>query len=1775
MLLQNSFISIDDDLEFSFSPTQLGRAAIASSLPPEASLAIFDDLNLASRAIALDTELHMLYLVTPINVTVWQECDWHHLFSLFSKLPPDQRRIAKLVGASEKFILDQLQGRRNNEKQLQVHIRFFSALALFDLINEMSIYEVSHKYRIPRGCLQTLQSQSATYAAMIVAFCLRLGWTYLKALLDGFAMRLLFGVRSELSELVAIEGIDGQRTARILHERGVTCLSHLSACESSKLAHLLTLAVPYSRSNSNDGLGEWLFGEPRMRVGEAARLLKERARAALLRRVQELGIAVELPEVKMEVKEEVEEEEKEVEKENIPESCDSGLPDSCMEEMDVEEEEDVKDIKDIKSLDEMTRSVTELSLTDNTVSNEDLFKIDGNDPEDDEEIVEETVIECLETSLLRMKPPKDEVFLRRLSQTFSPAAHRRKSLLNGSSFLEDSFDRPVPGSVPLSFRTPNRNDSNCEDSFDRPVPGSVPIGFSKLPLPPRSQNNSFDVFVTPPSKEEKSRIAGKHARIAVDSPLAFSPILKHAKLDPNKLRVEDVCYDLTVWRNWMKTVASTSSCSLCVLETGVAIRTDASTTFIPLVESFDGVTSPDLKFFDSFSKCVIPLRTRLECLKLLTESTESVFVMTMQDAFRLFEQFNIKISRVKVIRIAAHLNSLIDCESDHPEELFPMLLNRFPDLEIRCAYSNSSGFFKSAVEAFAMKHFYEKLSHENFHLETQACQTVLNIFYKGISFDQESCNTFISNIRQRLETLEEQIWRLAHGKFNIDSSNEVSNVIFHRLSLVYPETSGCKVKQRHLPTNKLILEQMINQHQIVGMILEYRHIQHTLTQCLLPLAKYNERIHCRMETCTATGRILTSVPNLQNVPKKVSSDGISARQLFTSSPGNLLIGADYKQLELRVLAHLCNDSTLVTMIKEDRDLFGELSFEWNFSRDVVKQLCYGLIYGMGARTLAELTRVKVEEAEKMMNSFFAMFPGVRSYINETKDKVAREEHIETILGRKKLIKGGMIGEERARSERVAVNYTIQGTASEIFKCAIVDIESKIKEYGAHIVLTIHDEMFTFCIRNFICEHSQEVPGPMDNLHSFKKNKIPVFHIYGVTDSGQKACLHVHGVLPYLVLRVGGKATPFVLTAMRAKVNRGIEKEIEMSSGGKNNRYTPDYVYKMEQFSSRSLYGYQDEEEDFVRVYFSSPWYLQKAVHSLGKEVIDKPLFQPFEAHVPFHLQFFIDNSIFGMDNIHLKRVKFRIDPGDQNDEIVYKDLTVGDVRQNEQLLSPYERITNCPLECDALVTDILNMQMQADNVHSSNPGLEYIWREEKERCDAAGIELKDVFNSYEPRKSTIWPQEREMLRTARKYAKRLREERNMSEQLDDLMTTRFIETQPSTSSAAADMTIWESQDPEEFNPAAKKKSKREKTPEELDDERQKEEDREDVPEDDDNDPRNQEAEMTMITDSQKQKEGEDDVMEVDEVEEEEPEEKKEKEKDPDKTIEDVVDVSSGEETNDEVIDWITTKSSFEQDFLSMNESLVDPKKPAPARPQFSREMTACSEMSDETVVAPAEHSQALEQTKFLSQTSIDEPSTSEMSGESDIVGLCVASLELLVDTKMSMPNFVVHPIVSVSLAIYDDVCRDSCPKVHVLLTTIPNQCSHFDKRVIYCESELEMLEEVVKVIVKCDVDVLVGYETVRLSWGYFLRRIKVLGSELSMDRSRTELYEDQKPEEEVLIKPPKGRLLVSVWKVVRSDLKLRNYDLGSAVGNVLRRKLPMLENSAMMRRIRGGSSTVR
>ncbi|KHN89097.1 DNA polymerase I, thermostable [Toxocara canis] len=273
--------------------TQLGRAVLSSSLPPDIALLVYADLERASRALILDNELHLLYLVTPLNNTaVWTGfLDWSHYYTIWSKLPHQLQRVGQMVGVSERFLLEKMRGRVTaSSADVQVHLRFISALALFELINERPLITVARRFRINRGALQSLQQQSATYACMVVAFCERLGWVYLRSILDGFSERLAFGVRRELTELVKLLGMDARR-ARAFHERRITTIASLATTPIEQIAKILRSAVPFvARNGDRAGLNRWLSGEKAMTDLDAATLLAARARQYLASSVRGLGV---------------------------------------------------------------------------------------------------------------------------------------------------------------------------------------------------------------------------------------------------------------------------------------------------------------------------------------------------------------------------------------------------------------------------------------------------------------------------------------------------------------------------------------------------------------------------------------------------------------------------------------------------------------------------------------------------------------------------------------------------------------------------------------------------------------------------------------------------------------------------------------------------------------------------------------------------------------------------------------------------------------------------------------------------------------------------------------------------------------------------------------------------------------------------------------------------------------------------------------------------------------------------------------------------------------------------------------------------------------------------------------------------------------------------------------------------------------------------------------------------------------------------------------------
>ncbi|CAI5445207.1 unnamed protein product [Caenorhabditis angaria] len=634
--------------------------------------------------------------------------------------------------------------------------------------------------------------------------------------------------------------------------------------------------------------------------------------------------------------------------------------------------------------------------------------------------------------------------------------------------------------------------------------------------------------------------------------------------------------------------------------------------------------------------------------------------------------------------------------------------------------------------------------------------------------------------------------------------------------------------------------------------------------------------------------------------------------------------------------------------------------------------------------------------------------------------------------------------------------------------------------------------------------------------------------------------------------------------MRNKLNRGIQKEIDLNSVSASTSYTKDYIYKMEGFTSRPIYGYQEEEEEFVRVYFSSPWYLQKATQCLGKEVLQKSVFQPFEAHLPFHLQFFVDNSIFGMDNVFVKNVKFRIpeDLADLDDQtIIYKDLTIGDIRKRKsELLSPLGKMTQCLVECDVNVEDILNREMQKDNEFSSNPGLDYIWKDEKERCDKIGIVLEDVFNSYDPRPSQIHPQEREMIRSARQIARKLRLSRNLPSRLDQLMDSQ----QSPEEIDIQNQTIWES--PQEFG----SQGNQEGIDEEEDVLNRTREDQEDL-----EDQKELELEMTMLVDSQKNR----DQGKVQERDQDQDSEESEGEEDQEEDLEKIEEHPKQPEKIDK-LEWITAPSAFRQKFRTAEhgienhrENIRENQKNWDEDEILMDETEAGYEIEVEVQTGSREKEETC--SRFLTQqTSMEEsPSDNE---ESDIIGLCTISLELLIDTQSEMPNPMCDPIICASIAIYPDVCRQNGPTKHVIITSLREL-----ENVEFCEvasSEIEIFEKIRELSLKFDVDIMIGYDINRLSWGYFWMRGKYLGLNLAMDRIMFEQGKHQEDErhlgkysnlnQEKEVRTPNGRILVAVWRVIQSDLKLRSYDIGTACSQVLRRKIPILDNSTLTKRIK-------
>ncbi|XP_011146257.1 DNA polymerase theta isoform X2 [Harpegnathos saltator] len=253
-LLDNEFLLLQTtEKETRWIATSLGKACLAASVPPREGLFLFEELQKARRCFVLDTELHVIYLVTPLGSgSQIETVDWMTFHELWNIMSESERRVGRLVGVEERFLLSAIRGIIRPGKSLNIHKRFYSALALHELVNEVPLNIVCKKYGCCRGVLQTLQQSAATYAGMVTQFCKQLRWDCMELLISQFQTRLQFGVCRELLDLLRLPMLNGLR-ARSLYKQGITCVADLAVANELNVERALYNALPFESEKDYEG----------------------------------------------------------------------------------------------------------------------------------------------------------------------------------------------------------------------------------------------------------------------------------------------------------------------------------------------------------------------------------------------------------------------------------------------------------------------------------------------------------------------------------------------------------------------------------------------------------------------------------------------------------------------------------------------------------------------------------------------------------------------------------------------------------------------------------------------------------------------------------------------------------------------------------------------------------------------------------------------------------------------------------------------------------------------------------------------------------------------------------------------------------------------------------------------------------------------------------------------------------------------------------------------------------------------------------------------------------------------------------------------------------------------------------------------------------------------------------------------------------------------------------------------------------------------------------
>lgn len=354
-------------------------------------------------------------------------------------------------------------------------------------------------------------------------------------------------------------------------------------------------------------------------------------------------------------------------------------------------------------------------------------------------------------------------------------------------------------------------------------------------------------------------------------------------------------------------------------------------------------------------------------------------------------------------------------------------------------------------------------------VEQPLCEVLASMELTGFRIDREGLREFGIYLDGLTIQLEQEIYQLAGGKFNINSPKQLGDVLFGKLEL-----PAKKKTKSGYSTNAEVLEELIPYHPIISKILEYRKykkLSSTYVEGLKDTIGPDSRIRSVFrQTDTRTGRISSAEPNMQNIPIR-TEPGSRMRDFFEAEEGNLLVDADYSQIELRVLAALANDSAMIEAFREGVDIHTRTAaqvfdlpeaFVTPQMRSRAKAVNFGIVYGIGAFSLSRDIGVSMQEADTYIKNYKKTYSGIAAYLERAIEDAKEKGYAETLFGRRRPLPELKASNrvQRAFGERVAMNAPIQGTAADIIKIAMVRVYRRLKTEvpAARLILQVHDEL---------------------------------------------------------------------------------------------------------------------------------------------------------------------------------------------------------------------------------------------------------------------------------------------------------------------------------------------------------------------------------------------------------------------------------------------------------------------------------------------------------------------------------------------------------------------------------------------------------------------------------------------------------------------------------------------------------------------------------------------